>query len=60
MLELSPGDPIVRTYIKDLKHLKDHQVVHELGLKGPFHNLLDKATRKRGWTLVKTLPAFRS
>jgi predicted helicase len=52
MLELTPGDPIIRTYIKDLQHLKDHQVVHELGLKGPFQSLLDKAAKKRGWTLV--------
>jgi predicted helicase len=55
MLELSPADPIIRTYIKDLQHLKDHQVVHELGLKGPFQNLLDKAAKRRGWTLVPEL-----
>jgi hypothetical protein len=52
MLELTPADPIIRTYIKDLQHLKDHQVSHELGLKGPFQNFLDKAAKKRGWTLV--------
>ena len=52
MLELSPNDPIVRAYLTDLKHLKDQQVTHELGLKGPFQNLLDKAAKKRGWTLV--------
>jgi predicted helicase len=55
MLELTPADPIIRTYIKDLQHLKDHQVVHELGLKGPFQSLLDKAAKKRGWTLVPEL-----
>jgi predicted helicase len=55
MLELTPADPIIRTYIKDLQRLKDHQVTHELGLKGPFQNLLDKAARKRGWTLVPEL-----
>jgi predicted helicase len=55
MLELTPADPIIRTYIKDLQHLKDHQVAHELGLKGPFQNLLDKAAKKRGWTLVPEL-----
>ena len=49
MLELTPADPIIRTYLKELQHLKDHRVVHELGLKGPFQNLLDKAARKRGW-----------
>ena len=55
MLELTPADPIIRTYLKDLQHLKDHQVIHELGLKGPFQNLLDKAAKKRGWTLVPEL-----
>ena len=54
MLELTPGDPIIRTYLKDLQHLKDHQVSHELGLKGPFQNLLDKAAKRRGWTLVRS------
>ena len=52
MLELSPSDPIIKTYLKDLQHLKSQQVTHELGLKGPFQNLLDKAAKKRGWTLV--------
>ena len=56
MLDLSPSDPIVKTYLKDLQHLKDQQISHELGLKGPFHNLLDKAARRRGWTLVPELP----
>jgi hypothetical protein len=31
MLELTPADPIIRAYIKDLQRLKDHQVTHELG-----------------------------
>lgn len=55
MLELSPSDPIIKTYLKDLQHLKSHQVTHELGLKGPFQTLLDKAAKKRGWTLVPEL-----
>jgi predicted helicase len=55
MLELSPSDPIIKTYLKDLQHLKSQQVTHELGLKGPFQNLLDKAAKKRGWTLVPEL-----
>ena len=55
MLELSPSDPIIKTYLKDLQHLKSQQVTHELGLKGPFQNLLDKAAKKRGWTLVAEL-----
>src|SRR5260370_36062423 len=58
MLELSPTDPIVKAYLTDLKHLKDQQVVHELGLKGPFQNLLDKAAKKRGWTLVPELSTY--
>jgi predicted helicase len=55
MLELTASDPIVKTYLKDLQHLKDQNVVHELGLKAPFHNLLDKAAKKRGWHLVSEL-----
>ena len=55
MLELTPSDPIIKTYLKDLQHLKEHKVVHELGLKGPFQNLLDKAAKRRGWTLVPEL-----
>jgi hypothetical protein len=31
-----PGDPIVKAYLKDLQHLKDQLVVHQLGLKGLF------------------------
>ncbi len=49
MLELSPNDPIIKTYIQDIQHLEDHLVKHELGLRGPFQNLLDKAAKKRGW-----------
>src|SRR3954469_25312919 len=55
MLELSPGDPIIKAYLKDLQYLKSQQVIHELGLKGPFQTLLDKAAKKRGWTLVPEL-----
>ena len=55
MLELAPTDPIVRAYLKDLQHLKNQDVVHELGLRGPFQTLLDKAAKKRGWTLVPEL-----
>lgn len=55
MLELTPGDPIIRTYLKDLQHLKDQDIIHELGLKGPFQNLLDKAAKRRGWTLIPEL-----
>jgi predicted helicase len=58
MFELAPGDPIVKTYLKDLQHLKDQLVVHELGLKGPFQNLLDKAAKRRGWTLVPELSTY--
>src|SRR5712691_11835695 len=58
MLELSPNDPIVRAYLTDLKHLKDQLVAHELGLKGPFQNLLDKAAKRRGWNLVPELSTY--
>ena len=52
MLDLSPSDPIVKTYLKDLQSLKDQGVTRELGLRAPFHNLLDKTAKKRGWSLV--------
>lgn len=58
MLELAPSDPIIKTYLKDLRQLKDQQIVHELGLRGPFQNLLDKAAKKRGWTLVPELSTY--
>jgi hypothetical protein len=55
MLELSPSDPIIKAYLKDLHRLKSQDIKHELGLKAPFQTLLDKASRKRGWTLVPEL-----
>ncbi len=55
MFDLSPGDPIIKAYLLDIRHLEAQKVTHELGLKGPFQNLLDKAARKRGWTLVPEL-----
>jgi hypothetical protein len=45
MLELAADDPLIKAYLKDIQHLKDQFVVHELGLKAPFHNLLDKAAK---------------
>jgi hypothetical protein len=30
MLELTPADPIIRTYIKDLQRLKEHPVSHSV------------------------------
>ena len=48
MLELAPNDPLIKTYLKDLQHLKSQSVTHELGLKGPFQTLLDKAAKRRG------------
>ncbi len=48
MLELTANDPLIKTYLKDLQHLKSQAVEHELGLRGPFQNLLDKAAKKRG------------
>jgi len=50
-----PTDPIIKTYLKDIQLLRDQHITHELGLKASFHNLLDKAARRRGWTLVAEL-----
>jgi len=58
MLELAPNDPIVKAYLKDLQYLKEQQIVHELGLKAPFQTLLDKAAKRRGWTLVPELSTY--
>jgi predicted helicase len=58
MLDLSANDPLIKTYLKDLKHLQSQAVTHELGLRGPFQNLLDKAAKKRGWTLVPELSTY--
>src|SRR5690242_10150662 len=59
MLELFPNDPLIKTYLRDIEHLKTGQrVEHELGLKGPFQNLLDKAAKRRGWTLVPELSTY--
>lgn len=59
MPELTPNDPIVKAYLTDIQHLKaDQHIRHELGLKGPFQNLLDKAARRRGWTLVPELSTY--
>ncbi len=55
---IEPGDPIIKTYLQDLQHLKSQHVAHELGLKGPFQTLLDKAAKKRGWTLVPELSTY--
>src|ERR1700680_3306445 len=59
MPELAVNDPIIKSYLKDIQNLKGQQLVmHELGLKQPFHNLLDKAAKKRGWTLVAELATY--
>jgi type I restriction-modification system DNA methylase subunit len=58
VLDLSPSDTIIKTYLKDIQHLEDQQISHELGIKGPFQNLLDKAAKKRGWTLVPELSTY--
>lgn len=59
MSELSANDPIIKAYLKDIQRLKEGQlVIHELGLKAPFHNLLDKAAKRRGWTLVSELSTY--
>ena len=58
MLELAANDPLIKTYLKDIERLKGQDVTHELGLRAPFQNLLDKAARKRGWTLVPELSTY--
>src|ERR1017187_205736 len=58
MLELAPGDPIIKAYLGDIQRLKNQFVSHELGLKGPFQNLLDKAAKRRGWMLVPELSTY--
>jgi hypothetical protein len=58
VLELTPNDPIILAYVKDLHRLKQQDITHELGLKAPFQTLLDKAARKRGWTLVPELSTY--
>src|ERR1035438_4001885 len=58
MLELAANDPLIKTYLHDLQRLKAQTVTHELGLRGPFQNLLDKAAKKRGWTLVPELSTY--
>jgi len=58
MLQLAANDPLIKTYLKDLQHLQNQAVTHELGLRGPFQNLLDKAAKKRGWTLVPELSTY--
>ena len=45
MLELAANDPIIKVYLKDLRHLKTLEVTLEPGLQGPFQNLLDKAAK---------------
>jgi hypothetical protein len=34
MLDLAANDSLIRTYLKDLQHLRNQSVTHELGLKG--------------------------
>ncbi|MEO5925122.1 MAG: hypothetical protein ABIR70_14975 [Bryobacteraceae bacterium] len=59
MLELAPNDPLIKAYLKDLRHLKGEQSVdHELGPKGPFQKLLAKAARRRSWTLIAELSTY--
>ena len=59
MPDLSPNDPIIKAYLGDIQRLKvDQQISHELGTRGPFRNLLDKAASRRGWTLVPELSTY--
>jgi len=58
MLDLSPGDPIIKAYLSDIQRLKDQHISHELGMRGPFQTLLGKAAQRRGWTLVTELSTY--
>jgi predicted helicase len=58
MFELASNDPLIKTYLRDIHHLKSESVLHELGLRGPFQSLLDKAAKKRGWTLIPELSTY--
>jgi hypothetical protein len=35
VLDLSPSDTIIKTYLRDIQHLEEQQITHELGIKGP-------------------------
>jgi predicted helicase len=58
MLDLAASDPIIKTYLKDVDYLEAQHVTHELAVKGPFQTLLDKAAKRRGWTLVPELSTY--
>jgi predicted helicase len=58
MFELASNDPLIKTYLRDIHHLKRESVSHELGLRGPFQCLLDRAAKKRGWTLIPELSTY--
>jgi len=58
MLDLAPGDPIIKAYLSDIQRLKDQHISHELGMRGPFQTLLGKAAQRRGWTLVTELSTY--
>jgi hypothetical protein len=44
MLELTPSDPIVKTYLKDLQHLKQQGIVHELSVQ-----VIENGKTAAGW-----------
>ena len=58
MLEIAPNDPIIKSYLADLGRIRAQHVANELSLRGPFQNLLDKAAKRRGWTLVPELQTY--
>lgn len=58
MFELAATDSIIKAYLADLQHLRTQAVEHELGLRRLFESLLDKAAKKRGWTLVSELSTY--
>jgi hypothetical protein len=58
MLDLAPGDPIIKAYLSEIQRLKDQRISHELGMRLPFQTLLGKAAQRRGWTLVTELSTY--
>jgi hypothetical protein len=45
----------IAEYYADLKELAHQNVMYEMGTRTAFHNLLAKAGRPHGWTLIPEL-----
>jgi hypothetical protein len=59
VLDLSPSDTITKKYLRDIQHLEEQQITHELGIKGPFKTIsFPKVARNP--SLSKTPPSRNS